>query len=47
MRAAYFCCFSDVPKMVTRPDGTTSPVGSISVTSALTITIEGLFLIIV
>lgn len=35
--------FSDVPKMATRPDGITSPVGSISVTNALTITTEGLF----
>lgn len=38
-----FLLFSDVPKMATHPGGITSPVGSISVMNALTITIEGLF----
>lgn len=35
--------FSGVPKTATHPDGITSPVGSISVMNALTITTEGLF----
>lgn len=38
-----FLLFSDVPKMATHPDGITSPVGSISVMNASTITTEGLF----
>lgn len=38
-----FLLFSDAPKMATHLDGITSPVGSISVMNALTITTEGLF----
>ena len=37
-----FLLFSDVPKMATHPDGITSPVGSMSVMNASTITTEGL-----
>lgn len=42
-QSCMFFLFSDVPRMATPPDGITSPVGSISVMNALTITTEGLF----
>lgn len=42
-QSCMFLLFSDVPRMATPPDGITSPVGSISVMNALTITTEGLF----
>lgn len=42
VRCALQVLLKDVPRMATHPDGITSPVGSISVMNALTITTEAI-----